>query len=207
MSEEDLRTFAESYAATSIMMSEIHCGSIGSLAKNKEGEVMWGPLLHGGYPDSLEAPFFGGPFHTLRDAYIHRIDGLIEQLKRGIIHRKSPLVHYLAFKEARRLVIGDPAFAERETTFYISHPDCSGANILSKDFKVVGLIDWEWYVGPPSSNKWVLTITGLERPRKPQLSLPRNGHTIPTLGLQGTTASPQRKSSFVKPIRIRGGPI
>ena len=145
MSEEDLRSFAESYAGISIKMSEIPCGSFGSLIKTEHGEVIWGPLLRGGYPDSLEAPYFGGPFHTLRDAYIHRIDGLIEFLKRGLIHRKSPLVHYLAFKEARRLVMGDPSFAERETTFYIRHPDCSAANILSKDFKVVGLIDWEWY--------------------------------------------------------------
>jgi hypothetical protein len=146
MSEEDMKTFAESYAAVSIKISEIPCYTFASLSTNNQGQVVWGPLLHPGYPGSLEAPFFGGPFETLRDAYVHRIEGLLELLKRGLIHRTSPLVHYLAFKEARRLVMGDPTFEERESTFYIRHPDCSGANILSKDSKVVGLIDWEWYV-------------------------------------------------------------
>jgi len=144
MSREDMKVFVDDYAEISMKMSKILCDAIGSLSRNAVGEVVWGPHLSGGYAESLELPYFGGPFYTLRDRYVHRIDALIDLTKKGLIHRLAPLLHYLALMEARRLVISDPAMARREPTFYIRHPDCSGANTLAHENRIVGLIDWEW---------------------------------------------------------------
>ena len=144
MSRDDMKVFVDDFAAISVKLSNIPCDAIGSLARTETGEVIWGPHLNGGYPESLEAPYFGGPFYTLRDRYIHRIDALIEFIKKGLIYRLSPLLHYLALMEARRLVMADLVMARRETTLYIRHPDCSGANILADQNRITGMIDWEW---------------------------------------------------------------
>jgi hypothetical protein len=136
MSRDNMKVFADDFVAISIKLSNIPCDAIGSLIKNEQGETVWGPHLNGGYPESLNAPYFGGPFHTLRDRYVHRIDGLIGLIKQGLIYRQSPLLHYL--------VMADPAMAQREPSFYIRHPDCSGANILADGNRITGLIDWEW---------------------------------------------------------------
>jgi hypothetical protein len=144
MSEEEIKSLASDYAAISIRLSHIPCDMIGSVVKYEQGSATWGPLINGGYAESFEAPYFGGPFYTLRDRYVHRINSLISLFRRGLIHRMSPLVHYLALMEARRLVMGDAKMAERESVFYIRHPDCSGSNILSDGPKIVGLIDWGW---------------------------------------------------------------
>lgn len=144
MSREDMKVFVDDYAEISIKLSKIHCGAIGSLSRNDAGEIVWGSHLSGGYAESLEAPYFGGPFYTLRDRYIHRINALIDLTKKGLIHRMAPLLHYLALMEARRLVMADPVMARREPSFHIRHPDCSGANVLADGKRIVGLIDWEW---------------------------------------------------------------
>jgi hypothetical protein len=144
MSKEEMKVFVEDFAEISIKLSKIPCDAIGSLSRNDAGEVVWGPHVSGGYAESLKAPYFGGPFYTLRDRYIHRIDSLIDLTKRGLIHRMAPLLNYLVLMEARRLVMADPTMARRESTFYIRHPDCSGSNVLAVGNKIVGLIDWEW---------------------------------------------------------------
>jgi hypothetical protein len=144
MEEADMRVFVNDFAAISVQLSGITCEAIGSLAKNSQAETVWGPHLSGGYAENLEAPYFGGPFLTLRARYVYRIDSLVELIKQGLIYRKSPLPHYLALMEARRLVIADPVMSQQEPRFYIRHPDCSGANILANGLKIVGLIDWEW---------------------------------------------------------------
>jgi len=146
MSREDMKVFVDDYAEISIKMSKIPCDAIGSLSRNDAGEVVWGPHLSGGYPENQDAPHFGGPFYTLCDRWVYRIDALINLIKKGLVYRKSPLLHYLAFMEARRLVMGDPVLSRRESTFYIRHPDCSGANILANGVNIVGLVDWEWSV-------------------------------------------------------------
>ena len=144
MSREDMKVFVDDFADISVKISKIPCNAIGSLCRNDAGDGVWGPHLNGGYTESLEAPYFGGPFYTLRDRYIYRIDSLIDLTKKGLIHRLAPLFHYLALMEARRLVMTDPVMARRESTFYIRHPDCSGSNILADGNKITGLIDWEW---------------------------------------------------------------
>jgi hypothetical protein len=144
ISRQEMKVFTDEFAAMSIKLSKIPSDAIGSLTKTGAGDIFWGPHLNGGYQESLEAPYFGGPFSTLRDRYVHRIDGLVGLTKQGLIYRKSPLLHYLALMEARRLVIADPVMSQQEPAFYIRHPDCSGANILANGLKIVGLIDWEW---------------------------------------------------------------
>jgi hypothetical protein len=144
MEKEDMRIFATDFASISVQLSNIHCEAIGSLVNDGNGEIKWGPHRNLGYPENQDAPYFGGPFYTLCDRYVYRIDALIKLIKKGLVYRKSPLLHYLAFMEARRLVMGDPVLSRRESTFYIRHPDCSGANILANEVNIVGLIDWEW---------------------------------------------------------------
>lgn len=142
--DSDLKAFARNFAGLSVAISDIHCDSMGSLVNYDHGRLVWGPMLNGGYPESLDMPCFGGPFHSLRDLYTHRIDGLIDLIKRGLIYRRAPLLVFLALREARRLVVADEKFCRRETRFYIRHPDCSWSNILSDGPNITGLIDWEW---------------------------------------------------------------
>jgi hypothetical protein len=144
MSEGDMRVFVKDFAEISIKLSNLKFEAIGSLTHNKDGKVVCGPHLALGYQYYVKPPYYGGPFRTVRERYLHRIDSLIGLIKAGLIHRRSPLLHFLAFMEARRLVESDSEMAQQESEFYIRHPDCVGNNIMSEDGRITGLIDWEW---------------------------------------------------------------
>jgi hypothetical protein len=141
---DDMKAFIEEYAAVSIKLSDIPCEAIGSFTTDSDGIIKVGPPISRALPESLEAPFFKGPFYTLRDRYISRIDGLNRMILKGIAFRNAPLLHYLALLEARELVESNDLFPRKKEQFYVRHADSSGANVMAKDSKITAIIDWEW---------------------------------------------------------------
>lgn len=97
-----------------------------------------------------------GPFTTNQDAWVARIDHVLNLLDQGAIYPSNghtmtlmfafasdPIVMYLLHLEARKLVLGCEEMAKVEPT-YICHDDDNGDHyIMADDGHINGIIDWE----------------------------------------------------------------
>ncbi|WOO82568.1 uncharacterized protein LOC62_04G006051 [Vanrija pseudolonga] len=97
-----------------------------------------------------------GPFTTNQDAWVARIDLVLDLLDQGAIYPSNghtmqsmfsfasdPIVTYLLHLEARKLVLGCEEMAKVEPT-YICHDDDNGDHyIMADDGHIKGIIDWE----------------------------------------------------------------
>jgi hypothetical protein len=137
-------SFVESYADFSIQLATRSFEAMGSLIPDPtSGKPIVGPLIDYRNANSINAPYFGGPFKTLRERYIYHIDNVIEGLKKGLICRRAPVLTYLAHLVAREMVMGCPELAEECTEFYLRQPDARADQFLIEKGKISAVLDWE----------------------------------------------------------------
>ena len=139
--------FIEDYADFCVRVSNLSYDSMGSLDLDGDA-IKIGPMidLYGG--SNVTAPYFPGPFKSMRDRYIAHIDRVLSATRKGLMGRKRPLLVYLAHLVARDLVMNDAEMAKEDEKFYIRQPDALAGQFLVQDGGITAVLDWELYVLP-----------------------------------------------------------
>jgi hypothetical protein len=137
----------DSYAKQCIKLYDVQFDQIGSLDADESGRVFVGRTVDLRDGTRAEKPYFGGPFQSMRDLYLYKIELVLEWIKAGTWFRPNPTFGYLIHLELKELVTNTEALDDDETTFFLQHPDSLGRNMLiSEDGELECLLDWEWYV-------------------------------------------------------------
>ena len=92
------------------------------------------------------APYFPGPFETIRDRYVAHIDRVLSATRKGLMGQHRPLLIYLAHLVARDLVMNDPEMGKEEEKFHIRQPDALPGQFLVQDGSITAVLDWELHV-------------------------------------------------------------
>lgn len=141
--ESEMRNLIERYAHISVKMSSLTFDKMGSLTKSPDGKVTVGPLIPFGKMNDPAAPYFEGPFDSMRDGYNWRIGLILEAIKAGQIYRDAPLLAYLIMLELRSLINDCEEMSRKPSAFYIQHPDSGGRNIMTSKGEISAVVDWE----------------------------------------------------------------
>jgi hypothetical protein len=137
--------FIEDYAEFCIQVSNLSYDSIGSLDLDGN-KIKVGPMVELYGVSSTTAPYFPGPFKSMRDRYVAQIDRVLSATRKGLMGQNRPLLVYLAHLVARDLVMNDPEMGKEEGEFYIRQPDALAGQFLVKDGSITAVLDWELYV-------------------------------------------------------------
>lgn len=135
----------KSYARHMIRLSSRSYEQIGALDLDEQtGKMTVGNYIPFPQHNTSEPPYFGGPFDTMQDCLLWRIDTLLGLIKQGYSLRNTTLMSYLVHLELRSLVTSHKPLAVQEKEFYIKHVDPSAQNMLVQDGEITALVDWEW---------------------------------------------------------------
>lgn len=142
---EEVEHLVRSYAEHVIKLSQAPFNAIGSPMLSHEDTDR--RLVGAAYMPTddfvnPEPPHFGGPFHTMRDFYLWRIETIVDLIKKGFVYRDAPLFFYLLHLELRRMVLNEASFAKQDDEYYISHPDPAGRNMLVDRGAITAFVDW-----------------------------------------------------------------
>jgi hypothetical protein len=133
------------YVEQSIKLESAKFDKIGSLdIDDNTGTIIVGNNADLREMTSREKPYFGGPFSTMREFYLYRIDQTLEAIRAGQTFRQGPVLGYLIHLELRRLVQATTVLDDEETEFFLQHPDSHLGNLLFTKHEISGLLDWEW---------------------------------------------------------------
>lgn len=139
--------FIEDYADFCVRVSNLSYDSMGSL--DLDGDtIKIGPMIDQYGGSNVTAPYFPGPFKSMRDRYIAHIDRVLSATRKGLMGKKRPLLVYLAHLVARDLVMNDAEMAKEDEKFYIRQPDALAGQFLVQDGGITAVLDWELYVLP-----------------------------------------------------------
>ncbi|ODN94703.1 hypothetical protein L198_04844 [Cryptococcus wingfieldii CBS 7118] len=119
---------------------------IGSLYPSGDADYVL-PISRRGSFMRPEAPYFFGPFRTLRDQYLAHIQQLIEYtLDIGYIAvLRSPIHCILLLLELRDLVKDCELLAKEEDEFLIHHGDLNiGQCLKNEKGGIASVLDWDW---------------------------------------------------------------
>lgn len=142
--EERLREFVDQYVAASIKLSEYKFDAIGSLDKDENGKIIVGNAVDSPWYDPKGNVIFGGPYKSLQEKYLFELNGRLDCIRAGRMHRAGPLLPYLTFLDLHRQMSSSSVLANEETEFYIAHADSHAHNMMATPDKLTAIVDWEW---------------------------------------------------------------
>ncbi|KAI9826033.1 MAG: hypothetical protein M1826_006831 [Phylliscum demangeonii] len=110
------------------------------------------PLTMGGFahPSVLSGRGPLGTFSTCAEAYLSRLQTVLDQIVTGELVQAEPVDAYLQYRWMLHQLQQGLFIQRNDGPFYLKHPDDKGDHILVDDkFNITGIIDWEWCTSVP----------------------------------------------------------
>jgi hypothetical protein len=138
------RIYIDNYAKQCILLSSLKFNAIGSLGEGEDG-VFVGDVVNTRVGLSPVAPYFGGPFTSISQYYLHNIDNVLKAIVEGTIYRDRPMFEYLAHLQVKKWIIEEAQYLDNEDNeFYLWHPDSHSDNMMvGDDHRMTAMIDWQ----------------------------------------------------------------
>ncbi|WVQ65203.1 uncharacterized protein L199_003376 [Kwoniella botswanensis] len=164
--DDQLQHFIEEYAKTEIQLRNLRLPftKIGCIYPAEHDGMLVGPIVSRGSFMNPTPPYFMGPFDTLKDMYLAKIDSALRYISLNALQGQNPVDAYLWHLELRELVSHSKVLCEVPDDLFIKHDDKKGDEMMvDSEGKVIGVIDWEWaYVTTKSdafSTPWLFNRT------------------------------------------------
>lgn len=144
-SDEHTASLVRSYAEHHVKLSKAPFRGIGSpcLRQGDSQPYSAGPFIPLSAFVRPDASHFEGPFRTMRDYYMARIDTILHLILRGLIYREMPLLFYLLHLEVKSMVSLSEELDREVRECFIRHPDAAGRNLLVESGTITAYVDWE----------------------------------------------------------------
>jgi hypothetical protein len=136
--------YIESYAQQALTLSSLRFNSIGSLQRDESEKIVVGDVVNTRVGLAPIAPYFGGPFKSVTELYLHNIEGILKAIRDGTIYRDRPLFECLAHSDVKAWLMEDKSMGLDQDEFYLWHPDSHSDNMMvGPDHHISSMIDWQ----------------------------------------------------------------